>query len=205
MENLGFIFNVDVDGVLRDNLGEMVSLYNESFNDNKTIDEITDYRTDVIFPRIQEETGISASQWFFQEHSKELFLNAKPYPFMAEDIKTLQKYGKVNILTYQKSYKNKMETLEWLEKNGVEPDGICFMKDKSRLNCTFFIDDNDWNFLLQGEKNEKVNSQHGILIDAPYNKDINLDELSDKSHCGDIKRCGSLHDFVKEFELSYGN
>ena len=110
---------IDVDGVLRDNLGEMVNLYNKEFNDNKKVEEITEFKTELSFPRILQESGVTSSQWFFQNHSKELFVDAKPFANVAEDIKILQEYGKVIIVTYQKSYLNKHQTLEWLEKNGI--------------------------------------------------------------------------------------
>ena len=183
---------IDVDGVLRDNLGEMVNLYNKEFNDNKKVEEITEFKTELSFPRILQESGVTSSQWFFQNHSKELFVDAKAFANAAEDIKMLQGYGKVIIVTYQKSYLNKHQTLEWLEKNGIEPDGVCFLRDKTQLHADIFVDDNDWNFI-------GCNCDNGILINAPYNKKINVSELTEKSNCESIVRYDSLHDFVLDF------
>ena len=189
------VIAIDVDGVLRDNLGKMVKIYNKEFKDNKKVEEVRDFKTDISFPRIQAESGKTASQWFFQDHSKELFLDAKPFKNVKKDIKDLQQYGKVIIITYQKSYKNKMQTLQWLERNGIEPDGIVFLKDKTLLNCDILIDDNDWNFI--GTK-----AKHAVLINAPYNEATDLTKLLDSGSAEDIIRVDSLHEFIEIFKKS---
>lgn len=187
-----FVFAIDCDEVLRKTLDRMISLYNEHFNGNKTRDDVKDFKCEKSFPEIEAATGVTASKWFFQEHSTELFLNTEPFPNIKEDIDTLRQFGKVIILTYQKSYQNKIETLQWLEKQGIECDGVCFLKDKTLLHADFLIDDNDWNFIGSHVK-------HGILIDAPYNKDKNIVELHSRSNCESIERRHNLHDFVELF------
>jgi uncharacterized HAD superfamily protein len=183
---------IDVDGVLRDNLGIMVDLYNKEFNDNKSVDEIKDFKTEISFPKILEVTGKTSSHWFFQEHSQEIFVDAKPYENVAEDIKRLKEFADVFIVTYQKTYLNKKQTLEWLEKNGIEPDGICFLRDKTKLHCDIFIDDNDWNFI-------GCNCNFGVLIKAPYNESVSIENLENNSNCSIIIRKDSFHDFVDDF------
>lgn len=187
------VFAIDVDNVLRDNLGEMVKLYNEHFNESKNIEEITNYKTEIMFPRIEQETGLTSSQWFFQDHSDELFVKAKPFDNVADDIKKLREYGDVVIVTYQKTILNKVQTLEWLDNNRIEYDSIVFTKDKSIVDCDYFIDDNDWNF-------QNCKAEYGALITAPYNKEVNLNELSKttKFNCN-IERFDSFHDFVENF------
>lgn len=193
MEKKERIFAIDVDGVLRDNLPLMVKLYNKEFDDNKTVDDITDYMTEISFPRIEPETGKTASYWFFQEHSKELFLDAKPFPYVKEDIEKLREYGKVIIVSYQKTFINKKQTLEWLEKNGIDVDGVCFLKDKTLLSgADWFIDDNTWNF--QG-----MRAKHGIVISAPYNKNEDVFDILEKSECETIERFDTFHNFVENF------
>jgi len=187
-----FTIGIDVDGVLRNNLQIMVDLYNENFKDNKEICDINDYRTEITFPRIESETGVSASHWFFQLHSDEIFLNAKPFDNVKEDINKLSKLANIIIITYQKSTNNKVQTLEWLDKNGIEYDGIMFIKDKTKLICDYLIDDNDWNFLGS-------NAKHGILIDAPYNEGKSVDDICNSSNCESIVRYKNLHEFTEDF------
>lgn len=186
-------FAIDCDEVLRSLLSNMVSLYNREFNDNMTYDDVKDFVVDVSFPRIQQETGITASQWFFQDHSKELFTESEALPNVKEAIDILKQYGDVIIVTYQKTYKNKIECLDWLEKHEIFPDGICFLKDKTLIHTDFFVDDNDWNFI-------GCNATWGILINAPYNIDIDVNELLNKSNCMTIHRFESLYDFAKKFK-----
>lgn len=190
--NYNFTFAIDCDEVLRKTLDTMVELYNKHFNANKKKDEVKDFKVENSFPDIETATGMTASHWFFQEHGKEIFLETEPFPHIKEDIETLRKYGRVVIITYQKSYQNKIDTLLWLEKQGIEVDGVCFLKDKTLLNSDFLVDDNDWNF--QGS-----NAQHGILIDAPYNADKNLNGIINRSNLRSLERCHTLHDFVEKF------
>lgn len=186
------LFAIDVDAVLRDNLGTMLELYNKEFNDTMKLDDIVEYKTDIMFPRIPAETGTTAQQWFFQDHSKELFLDAKPFPHVAEDIERLRTLGNVAIVTHQKSYQNKYQTLEWLEKNNIKYDSLVFTKDKSIIDCFVMVDDNDWNFI-------GCKAQIGCLIDAPYNRATDFGHLMTTNSCKTMYRKASFHDFVEDF------
>ena len=188
-------FAIDCDEVLRALLSNMVSLYNKEFNETMTYDDVKDFVVDVSFPKIKEATGITASQWFFQDHSNELFVESEALPNVQKAIEILKQYGEVIIVTYQKTYKNKIECLNWLEKQNIFPDGICFLKNKTLIHTDFFIDDNDWNFI-------GCNSTWGILISAPYNKNIDIDELQKKSNCMIIHRKDSLYEFAKDFNFN---
>lgn len=185
-------FAIDVDEVLRSLLKNMVTLYNENFGENLDVNDVKDFVVENSFPKIKEVTGESPSKWFFQDHGEELFYKSEAFPNIKQDIETLKKYGDVIIVTYQKSYRNKIDTLNWLEEHGIVPDGICFIKNKTLLHTDFLIDDNDWNFLGS-------NAKCGILIDAPYNMDVSLEELWEKTNCSEMHRFASLHEFVKWF------
>lgn len=194
MKNL--TIGIDVDGVLRDNLQIMVDLYNKEFDGNMTVNDIRDFRTEVTFPTIESTTGKTASEWFFQDHSGEIFLKAQPFCNVAEDIKRLREIANVVIITYQKSLMNKLQTLCWLEINGIDYDGIIFMKDKTKFMCDYLIDDNDWNFLGS-------NAKHGILIDAPYNEDKSVESIKASSNCESLVRYKNLHEFTNDFCALY--
>ena len=186
-------FGIDCDEVLRSLLDGMVSLYNENFGENMTRNEVKDFDVDVSFPKIMETTGETASKWFFQEHSHELFLKSPALPGIKRAIETLQKYGQVIIVTYQKSFQNKLDTLNWLNDNGIHPDGLCFLKNKTLLHLDWMIDDNDWNLI-------GCNAENAVLITAPYNKDINIHALKDKTNCDYIYRFESLEQFADWYE-----
>ena len=185
-------FAIDVDEVLRSLLKNMVALYNENFDENLDVNDVKDFVVENSFPKIYETTGISPSKWFFQDHGEELFVKGEAFPGIKSDIETLRQYGDVIIVTYQKSYQNKIDTLKWLEEHGLAPDGICFLKDKTLLHTTYLIDDNDWNFLGS-------NADIGVLITAPYNVDKDLSDILETSNCKMMMRCESLHDFVQQF------
>jgi uncharacterized HAD superfamily protein len=187
-----FTIGIDVDGVLRDNLQIMVDLYNKEFNGSMTVDDIKDFRTEITFPTIEATTGKTASEWFFQDHSKEIFVKASAFDNVAEDIKRLREIANVVIITYQKTILNRMQTLCWLELNGIEYDGLIFMKDKTKFICDYLVDDNDWNFLGS-------NAKHGILINAPYNKEKSVEDILKSSNCESLVRYKNLHEFTEDF------
>lgn len=186
------VIAIDVDGVLRDNLGIMVDMYNKSFDKDMSVDDVKEFRADISFPEIQAQTGMTSGQWFFNLHAKELFLDAPAFEGVKEDIERLKEVADVVIITYQKDYTNKNYTLQWLEKNGIEPNGICFLKDKTLVHCDVLVDDNDWNFI-------NTHVKHSVLVDAPYNKDLELGELLKKTHSLDVTRVDSFHTFVDAY------
>ena len=185
-------FAIDVDEVLRSLLKNMVTLYNENFGENLDVNDVKDFVVENSFPKIYETTGISPSKWFFQDHGEELFVKGKAFPGIKRDLDTLRMYGDVIIVTYQKTYQNKIDTLKWLEEHGLAPDGICFLKDKTLLHTTYLIDDNDWNFVGS-------NADIGVLVTAPYNVDKDLSDILETSNCKMMIRCDSLHEFVQQF------
>lgn len=191
------IFAVDIDGVLRDNLSKMVEIYNHYFDDNKTREDVVDFKCENVFPRIEKETGVKASEWFFQLHSAEVFEDSLPFKGALEAFKGLQQYGKVIIVSYQKTTENKIQALKWLEKNGFPTTDVCFLKDKTLLHTDYLIDDNDWNF-------KNTNVKHAVLIDAPYNQYIRLCDIIESSNKGELQsaiRSSSLLGFYNEFIL----
>ena len=186
------VIAVDVDQVLRKNLGIMVDLYNKEFGTDMKTSDVKEFMVDVSFPLIQKELGMKASEWFFNVHAKEIFLDASPFPFVDRNLNRLKEVADVIIVTYQKDYTNKKFTLEWLEKNGIEPNGICFVRDKTLVHADALIDDNDWNLLGS-------HCSTGVLVTQPYNKDVNLDELITKTNCRQIVRVDSLEDFTVKY------
>lgn len=190
-------FGIDVDEVLRSLCSEMIKLYNKEFDDTIEMDNLKDFNVDISFPKIKKKTGESASKWFFQEHGHELFYESPALKGAPEAVKKLREMGhKVYIISYQKSFHNKLDTLRWLEKYEIEYDGICFVKDKTIVHLDYLIDDNDWNFI-------KCNCKHGVLITAPYNKDISLKLVHKVSNCETIERSNSLFEFVNNLAPNF--
>lgn len=187
-------FGIDCDEVLRSLLDGMVSLYNENFGENMSRDEVKDFDVDVSFPKVMEFTGETASKWFFQEHSHELFLKSPALPGMKKAIETLKKHGQVIIVTYQKSFQNKLDTLNWLNDNGITPDGLCFLKNKTLLHLDWMVDDNDWNLI-------GCNAKNAVLITAPYNEGLDVDDLKNKTNCEQLYRFNSLEEFAVWYDF----
>jgi 5'(3')-deoxyribonucleotidase len=195
MENGKVTFGVDVDEVLRCLLCEMVNLYNElTFPKPRiSVDDVKDFVVENSFPEVEKLTGMRPSDWFFKNQGHTLFRYSQPVNGAVEAVNKLRKYGKVIIISYQKSVENKIDTIQWLEEHGVQYDGICFVKDKSVVYTDYLIDDNDWNFI-------GCNASNGVLINAPYNKDKPLEDILRASNCDTMCRFDSLQKFVEWYE-----
>lgn len=189
---------IDVDEVLRSCLPQMVEIYNKEFNDTKTVDDITDYDVEKIFPRIWQETGMTARDWFFKKHNKEIFFDTPAVEKAKESVECLRYcHAKAVIITKQHGVENKRLTLEWLDKNGIPYDDICFVNDKSIIRCEYFIDDHIDNF-------ENVDARFGILITAPYNKRPDaLERIKKISKCKEVLRFENINDFSKWYFDEY--
>lgn len=186
------VIAVDVDQVLRKNLGIMVYLYNKEFGTDMKTSDVKEFMVEVSFPLIQEKLGVKPSDWFFKIHAKDVFLDAPDYPFVAGNIERLKEVADVVIVTYQKDYTNKKYTLEWLEKHGIDPNGICFVRDKTLIHTDALIDDNDWNFI-------GTHCGTAVLVTQPYNENVNLDELITKTNSKQIVRVDSFADFTEKY------
>jgi len=184
------IFGVDIDGVIRDMVSSAISVYNKEFGENLKPEDWKLYNPDLQFPKIKEIKGYSADKWFFEENGTALFRDSKPIGNPSDSINRLRKFGKVVIISYQKSYQNKMDTLQWLCDNGIESDGICFVDDKSIVRVNYLIDDNP-EYLFRS------NCEHAILISAPYNIEYEFDSVGFRKT---EDRFDSFDEFVKYIE-----
>ena len=188
-------FLVDVDDVLRSLVPHMVELYNKEFNDSfMTYDDVRIYYVNQSFPKVTEKYG-DATHWFFQEHGHELFYDSEPIKGAVDAVNKLREYGTVEIVTKQRSTQNKVDTLMWLDKVGVKYDSVSFVTHKSIVCCDYFIDDFHENFIGCGSEGAT-----GILINAPYNRNIDLNTLKPYTGFYRILRYDSLADFVKNIE-----
>ena len=162
------IIKIDIDGVLRDMLSEMCIIYNKAYNTNITPNDISDYNVDISFPLCKEIDGISANYFFFNEYSYDLCAYSKVINKSKEAIDILHNLGYyIIIVSYQKGYSNKHDTLVWLDNNNIYYDSICFTDRKDLVHGDIIIDDNPEFLDMCNDDEEK------ILIDAPYNKNNN--------------------------------
>lgn len=188
---------VDCDEVLRRTVDGMLSLYNNNFNTKLTRDDIKDFDVAISFPEIKKQTGMPASKWLFEIHSRDVFYNNKSFPGSDWAIEELKKYGDVMILSSQKTYENKRDTLDFLHREGIDTRNVCFLNDKSIVDCDIMIDDNPDYF-----KNCKA--KVCVLITAPYNKEVDLKSISDSCNCEKVLRFDSLFSFAKYFRQVNG-
>ena len=163
------IIKIDVDGVIRNINKSMVDLYNSDFFDSIKVDDISEYDVEKVFPKIKKTLGITASDYFFKFNSNKIFLLSETYSKVRESIDLLRNNGhKVIIVTWQPVFRNKINTLYFLESNGIQYDDICFTKDKWMVQGDWLIDDNPEFITDERDESKKM------MIKMPYNKDCNF-------------------------------
>lgn len=182
------IIKVDVDGVIRDIITTMCSIYNDEFGENISPKDIRDYDVNKYFPLIKERIGMKPTDYFFDVNANKVFETvSKPFEGVQDAIERLRANGnKVVIVTWQFNVENIKHTLDFLEKYGITYDDICFTKDKWIVNGDYLIDDNP-EFI-----NDPRDKSRKLLVDTPYNKGI----------CGTYRRVKSLRDAVDYIILS---
>lgn len=177
------VLKIDMDGVIRDIIPVMLKIYNERFDENLVAEDIKGYNVNTTFAKFIHDDGKLASDVFFVDHCKDIFLDSKAFNGVKESIDMLHRAGhKVVICTWQITYEAKQYTLEFLKNNDIYYDDICFTKDKDMIKSDVIVDDNP-EFLSKDQSDKK------ICITAPYNR-----ELSSEFECYD-----SLYSFVLRF------
>lgn len=179
---MGMVIKIDVDGVIRDILTPICDIYNNACGMSMTIDDIKEYDVNNIFTKLYDKFTMKPSDYFFNYMSDDVFLNkALPLKGASEAIKRLRENGnKVVIVTYQETLKNKLLTLEFLDKFGIEYDDICFTKDKYLIKGDVLIEDNP--HFLMDERDECLR----ICVDYPYNRHVRLMRVESLSEAVDI-------------------
>ena len=172
MTKLIYTVKLDVDGVIRDIVTPMCELFNDQFGTNIKPEDIDVYDVDEFFGKYHEldpqKDGASTySEYFFKKWACVVFYNwAECYKGVKEAIDRLHDTGLFRIIIVTKQYGtfNKKLCLDFLNKESLYYDNICFVDDKTLINGDIIIDDNP-EFL-----NKEDLTITRICVDKPYNK-----------------------------------
>jgi 5'(3')-deoxyribonucleotidase len=175
---------VDIDNVIRDMSGEMVTLYNSVYKDKLkkkfTKDDIIDYDVNISFPLCEN----NARKFFFDTYAESVYKAAKPMKNATNGLNRLKEMGhEIIIVSYQPTLKSKEYTLEWLKKWNIQYDALVFTnkEDKTIIPADYIIDDNP-KFL-------DMDPAKKVCIDWVYNRKRNYDY-----------RVKSINEFVNKLE-----
>lgn len=158
------IIKIDIDGVIRDMMTPVLSIYNKYFpRQQKVYEDITEYNLDKCMPQFMGKGAYIC----FELNSKLVFQDALPYSEVYDALNTLKQQGHTIILvTYQRTYENKVHTLNFLQKWGLPYDSIIFTRDKYLVTGDVLIEDNPY-YLEDPKEKSTV-----ICINHPYNQNI---------------------------------
>ena len=156
---------IDVDGVLRDIVSTMCSIYNEEFGTSLKPCDVTEYDVSISFPLIEKKYNFSANYYFFVLHGKKVFRTSPKFLDVDDAIQKLRDLGhRITIVSSQESVENKIDTLKWLHYNEIYYDDICFTKNKDIVKGDYMLDDYPKNLI------ELTGNTQPILILQPYNR-----------------------------------
>lgn len=168
---------IDIDGVLRDIIPAMCSVYAKETGIVYEPKDIVEYDVNIMFDKVE-----NPRKFFFEDHAKELFLDSNICPGASTAMHLLKSYGfRTVVCTWQPLLSNKRYALDWLDEHHIKYDDIVFTDDKSLFPCDIIVDDNP-KFLLA-----EPDTVRRVVIDAAYNTNVADD---------DIERASSLLDFV---------
>ena len=99
---------LDIDGVLRDIMGEFVMMYNVEQGEERSVDQLVEYDTACDWCGSFDGLVSCLEAWG-------CFLHAPPYDGAAGFVNDLRKFYKVVYVTAQTTITARVQTLEWLE------------------------------------------------------------------------------------------
>ena len=165
------MFAIDVDGVVRDILTQMISIYNDRYGGYSKKISMEDF-TEYDLAKFNSTVIANPSYWFFNLMAHETFYLAQPYKNAIEALYILSEMGDITLVTKQTCQEAITYTVKWLYKYDVPYDNLCFVSDRKNIvgnNFDYFVDDYVKNF-------EHSNAKTNILVKQPYNTNLELFE-----------------------------
>ncbi|MEK6907080.1 MAG: hypothetical protein AABW45_00990 [Nanoarchaeota archaeon] len=156
---------VDADGVLRNFHDRLREVYLKYYPNHQvpTIDKFQKDGLQHYFP-----IGDNIRKFFSEEHPKEIYLGAYPYPGASDFMDELRYLcNEVVIVTNQPNDLAKQLTKEWFVREKIRYDRILFTKDKSEFEGDYLLDDRvpELENILRGKKSVPV------CFNQPWNQD----------------------------------
>jgi 5'(3')-deoxyribonucleotidase len=179
-------FKIDIDNVIRDMSGQMVTVYNSVYKNKLkskfTKNDIKDYDVNISFPLCENK----ARKFFFDTNAYVVYMCAKPMKDATNGLQKLRNMGhEIILVSYQPTKESKEYTLTWLQRWNIPYDALVFTnnEDKTIVPADYIIDDNP-KFL-------DMDNAKKVCIDWPYNRGRDYDF-----------RVKSINDFVNKFETA---
>lgn len=172
------ILCVDVDNVLGNLHEAVVSLFNNRYGTNYTLDSFTDYNVENILP-VEEATNMKKMYG-----DNDIYDYVKPIGGAQECLQKLINAGHIVYLVTDAIPKNYNNKINWLHHffPFVDDAHIIAMKHKWLLRADVMIEDNLTNLLAKPYYER-------IVFDYPWNKNVN-------DYVYDIRRCINWNEIV---------
>ena len=155
------IIKIDIDSVIRDIHSEMLHVYNASLFKERQVnyEDLKDFDVSKVYPGL-----LDAEDFFFRVHAEKVFGEAKVCEKAVEGLSKLKKMGH-RIILVSAQYKHNMAlTINWLLRNEIPFDEVCFVQDKSLVKGDFILDDNVENLYSCIPTGE-----HLVCLSRPWN------------------------------------
>jgi len=161
---------VDVDGVLRNFVGQLIATYKRHYPDHTVLPyETWKWRLDENFPDFPGDKVKFTSWLYHPKIIEEIMVRAPMFPGALHAFKELQKTRHEIIIVSHQRTGAEQYTLTWLGKHGFSPKHIHFTANKLEAATDAIIDDKKEN-LQAFRKAGKIN----ICITRPWNTDEDL-------------------------------
>ncbi len=130
---------IDLDLTLRDINTALVDVYLRKYPEHKDkVVPISNWNVYSFTPYFPIGRAI---QNFFADNPDEINSISKPFYGAKDFMKELSQIAKVSIVTFQINDKWKEVSLKWLQENDISFHEIIFLKDKTKFEGKFLLDD----------------------------------------------------------------
>jgi 5'(3')-deoxyribonucleotidase len=156
------IIGVDVDGVLRNFADSLIKEYKKAYPRDKVVQPpFWDvYPLHGYFP-----IGKGIYKFVFDEHAKEVYLNARPYTGAYSFMRQLRQQGhKVVIVSFQPNKSIEELTTKWLDEQEIERDAVVYTARKQDAGVDLLLDDCTDNL-------RSLEWTVGVAMNRPWNQD----------------------------------
>lgn len=154
---------VDIDGVLRDFVGQVNKVYEEDFPGDTTPLPVTAWDMHQFYPLGQRDPK-AFWNWVFKRRGFSIFKYASPYTGSREMLDELRKQGHHICLLTTQPPGNESLTCDWLKIEGVTYDSLIFSREKGMFEYDILLDDGVHNL-------EKVTKGLPVCFDQPWNQE----------------------------------
>jgi len=173
------IYNIDIDGVLRDFNNSLYRVYMKHFPDHEVSPVAKEWNLTHRYP-----LGKDIDKFIYEDYTEDIFLNADAVESGINFVNSLPKTHDIVQIVTANAGNSFLPTVKWLTKHNVYFDSIHFTKHKEWIRGDVLVDDKISNLV-----NARRAGMIAIAVTHPWNKAWDGPRVAD---CSEIRNVVSV-------------